>query len=89
MNMYVSNLDFQVREEDLRALFAPFGEVTSVKVIKDRETGRSRGFGFVEMSSDEAANKAIASLNNKELEGRAISVSQAKEREDRPRRNLW
>lgn len=89
MNMYVSNLDFQVKEEDLRQLFAPFGEVTSVKVIKDRETGRSRGFAFVEMSSAEAANKAITSLNNKELSGRAISVSQAKEREDRPRRSLW
>ncbi|MBV4360412.1 RNA-binding protein [Parasegetibacter sp. MAH-26] len=89
MNMYVSNLDFQVKEEDLRQLFAQFGEVTSVKVIKDRETGRSRGFGFVEMSSDEAANNAITSLNNKELSGRAISVSQAKEREDRPRRSLW
>jgi len=87
--MYVSNLDFQVKEEDLRQLFAPFGEVTSVKVIKDRETGRSRGFAFVEMSSAEAANKAITSLNNKELSGRAISVSQAKEREDRPRRSLW
>ncbi|WP_317195798.1 RNA recognition motif domain-containing protein [Pinibacter aurantiacus] len=87
--MYVSNLDFQVKEEDLRQLFAQFGEVTSVKVIKDRETGRSRGFGFVEMSSDEAANNAITSLNNKELSGRAISVSQAKEREDRPRRSLW
>lgn len=79
MNMFVSNLGFHVQEEALKQLFTPFGEVSSAKVIKDRETGRSRGFGFVEMASTEAANKAIASLNNTELEGKAISVSQARE----------
>ena len=83
MKMYVSNLGFHVEEEDLRQLFEPFGQVTSAKVIKDRETGRSRGFGFVEMVSDEHANKAMASLNNKEIEGRAISISVAREKEAR------
>ena len=89
MNMYVSNLGFHVEEEDLRQLFEPFGQVTSAKVIKDRETGRSRGFGFVEMKSDNEANKAMAALNNKEIEGRAISVTIAREREAKPRRNNW
>jgi len=84
--MYVSNLGFQVQEEDLKQLFASFGEVASAKVIKDRETGRSRGFGFVEMSSDEQANKAMSALNNKEIEGRAISVSVAREKDsNKPR----
>ncbi len=87
--MYVSNLGFHVQEEDLRQLFGKFGEVTSAKVITDRESGRSRGFGFVEMSSDEQANKAMTSLHNKELEGRLMSVSVAKERESRPRTNRW
>jgi RNA recognition motif-containing protein len=83
MNMYVSNLGFHVEDEDLKQLFASFGQVTSAKVIKDRETGRSRGFGFVEMQSTEEANKAMASLNNKEIEGRAISISVAREKEAR------
>ena len=83
MNMYVSNLGFHVEEEDLRQLFEPFGQVNSVKVIKDRETARSRGFAFVEMGSDEQANKAMSSLNNKEIEGRPISISVAREREAR------
>lgn len=81
MNMYVSNLGFQVQDEELKQLFASFGEVQSAKVIKDRESGRSRGFGFVEMSSDEQANKAMSALNNKEIEGRAIAVSVAREKE--------
>jgi RNA recognition motif-containing protein len=85
--MYVSNLGFHVQEEDLKQLFESFGEVTSVKIIKDRETGRSRGFGFVEMSSSEQANKAMSSLNNKEVEGRAISISVAREKEARTQRN--
>jgi RNA recognition motif-containing protein len=89
MNMYVSNLGFHVQEEDLRQLFESFGEVTSAKVIKDRDSGRSRGFGFVEMSSTEEANKAMVSLNNKELEGRLMSVSLAKERESRSQHSRW
>jgi len=89
MNMYVSNLGFHVSESDLRKLFEAFGQVASAKVITDRETGRSRGFGFVEMKSDSEANKAMTALNNKEIEGRAISVTVAREREAKPRRNNW
>ena len=81
--MYVSNLSFQVNEEDLQRLFEGFGEVVSAKVILDRETGRSRGFGFVEMKSSNEANNAMSALNNKEVEGRAISVAIAREKEKR------
>ena len=83
MNMYVSNLSFHTEDDDLRQLFEQFGTVSSAKVINDRATGRSRGFGFVEMESDAEANKAITELNNKEVEGRALSVSVAKERSAR------
>ena len=62
MNIYVSNLSFDVQDQDLKEFFTPYGEVTSAKIITDRETGRSRGFGFVEMSDDEASRKAIAEL---------------------------
>ena len=83
MNMYVSNLSFHTTDEDLNSLFGKFGQVNSAKVIMDKATGRSRGFGFVEMSSEEEGKEAMASLNNKEIEGRAISVSVAREREER------
>lgn len=87
--MYVSNLGFHVQEEELRQLFASFGEVTSARIIKDKNTGRSRGFAFVEMSSDAEAEKAMASLNNKELEGRPLSISVAREKDSSSRRNPW
>jgi RNA recognition motif-containing protein len=87
MNIYVSNLSFNVQDDDLREFFAPYGEVTSAKVINDRETGQSRGFGFVEMSDDTAAKKAVAELDQATVEGRAIRVSEAKPREDKPRNN--
>ena len=80
MKMYVSNLGFHVSDEDLRKLFEPFGLVSSAKVITDRETDRSRGFGFVEMSSTEEGNQAMDKLNGKEIEGRSISVSIAREK---------
>jgi RNA recognition motif-containing protein len=83
MNIYVSNLSFNTGDAELNELFSPFGTVTSAKVITDRETGRSRGFGFVEMSSKDEAEKAISSLNGKEVEGRAMSVSEAREKTDR------
>ncbi|GAO43181.1 RNA recognition motif domain-containing protein [Flavihumibacter petaseus] len=89
MNMYVSNLGYQVQENDLLKLFSQYGEVTSARVITDRETGRSRGFGFVEMSSNEDANKAMAELNSRELDGRAIAISVAREKESRAPRNKW
>ena len=83
MNIYVSNLSFAVQDEDLRGFFAEYGEVSSAKVIMDRESGRSRGFGFVEMPSNDEGKDAMLGLNNKEVEGRAMSVSVAKEREER------
>jgi RNA recognition motif-containing protein len=87
MNIYVSNLSFNVQDEDLKEFFAPYGEVTSAKVITDKETGRSRGFGFVEMSDDAASQKAIAELDGATVENRTISVSVAKPREDRSSRD--
>ena len=85
MNIYVSNLSFNVQDEDLREFFTPFGEVTSAKIINDRETGRSRGFGFVEMSDDEASRKAIAELDGATGDGRTMKVMEAKPKEDKPR----
>ncbi|MBN8785204.1 MAG: RNA-binding protein [Sphingobacteriales bacterium SCN 48-20] len=89
MNMYVSNLGFHVQDEELKQLFAAFGEVTSARVIKDKLTGRSRGFAFVEMTSEDEAQTAMKSLNNKEVEGRPLSISVAREKESSPRRNNW
>ena len=87
MNIYVSNLSFNVQDEDLREFFTPYGEVSTAKIITDRETGRSRGFGFVEMSDDAASKKAIAELNDATVEGRTIKVMEAKPKEDRPARS--
>jgi RNA recognition motif-containing protein len=84
MNIYVSNLSFAVQDEDLRSYFAEYGEVTSAKIIMDKFTNRSRGFGFVEMNDDTAGNKAIAELDGAMVDGRAIRVNVAKPREDRP-----
>ena len=83
MNMYVSNLSFHTTDADLKKLFEEFGAVSSAKVITDRETGSSRGFGFVEMDSNDDANKAIKGLNGKDLEGRSMSVSEAREKTPR------
>ena len=83
MNIYVSNLSFNTSDAELNELFSTFGEVSSAKVITDRETGRSRGFGFVEMPSEDEGKDAMLGINNKEVEGRAMSVSVAKEREER------
>jgi RNA recognition motif-containing protein len=87
MNIYVSNLSFNVQDEDLQSYFAEYGEVTSAKVISDKETGRSRGFGFVEMPDDAVAQKAIAELDGATVDGRAIKVSIAKPREERSNSN--
>ncbi len=78
MNIFVSNISFKVREDALSDLFSPFGEVTSVRIIKDKETKRSRGFGFVEMANEADGQKAIDALNGTEHYERAIVVSQAK-----------
>ena len=87
MNIYVSNLGFSVQDEDLREYFAEYGEVSSAKVITDKFTNRSRGFGFVEMADEEAAQKAIKELNGAVVEGRSISVTVARPREERPNNN--
>jgi len=93
MNMYVSNLGFQVTGEELKSMFSKYGEVISAKVIADRETGRSRGFAFVEMP-DEAAEKAMKELDGTHADGRTISVSKAKPKSEggssqRDRNNRW
>ena len=87
MNIYVSNLGFNVQDEDLREFFTPYGEVTSAKIIMDKMTNQSRGFGFVEMSDDEAAKKALTELDGATVEGRTIKVMEAKPKEDRPARS--
>ena len=89
MNMYVSNLGFHTSDDDLRKLFEPFGQVSSAKVITDRETGRSRGFGFVEMANSTEASAAMTKLNGKEVEGRVISVTVAREKENRSDKKRW
>jgi RNA recognition motif-containing protein len=83
MKLYVGNLAFQTTSEELQTLFAQAGTVESVSLIEDRETGRSRGFGFIEMSSKEEGAAAIQQFNGKELGGRALNVNEAKPREDR------
>jgi cold-inducible RNA-binding protein len=87
--MYVSNLSFHTNEEALRELFSAFGTVSSAKIIADRETGNSRGFGFVEMDVVSEAQAAMKSLNNKEIEGRAMSVTVAKEKAARTDNKRW
>ena len=84
MNIYISNLSYVISDADLKDLFAEYGEISSAKVIMDRETGRSRGFGFVEMPDDTMAQKAIDELNEAEYDGKTIRVTVAKPRTDRP-----
>lgn len=86
-NIYVGNLRYSMNDQDLEAVFAEFGEVSRARVITDRETGRSRGFGFVEMPDDAAAMAAIEALNGKEVEGRTLTVNEARPREPRPPRD--
>ncbi len=86
MNIYISNLSFDVNDSDLRELFEEYGQVSSAKVITDKFSGKSRGFGFVEMANDEDGRKAIEELNQAEYDGKTINVSVAKPREDRPER---
>jgi len=83
MNIYVGNLSYSLSESELRDAFADFGEVSSVKVLMDRETGRSRGFGFVEMPNQSEGEAAVAQLNGKELGGRALRVNEARPKERR------
>ena len=87
MNIFVSNINYATKEYELHDLFAEFGDVTSAKIITDRETGRSRGFGFVEMG-DEEGQQAVEALNEKEFNGKILNVSEAKPREEKPRRSF-
>jgi RNA recognition motif-containing protein len=87
MQIYVGNMSYGTTEESLRNLFSGFGDVENVKIITDRETGRAKGFGFITMSNDAQANKAIEELNDKEFEGRNLKVNEAKPREPRQRSN--
>ena len=86
MKIYVGNLSWTADENELRDAFAAHGEVTSVQVITDRETGRSRGFAFVEMANDAEAKEAISAVDNKEIGGRQVKVNEAKPRNERPER---
>jgi len=86
MNIFVGSLPFSLEEADLKELFEAYGEVSTVKLISDRETGRSKGFGFVEMPDDESAQKAITGLNGADVKGRSIAVSQAEEKKRDDRR---
>ncbi len=83
--LYVGNLTYEMTNNELEELFAPFGTVRSAQVIQDRDTGRSKGFGFVEMADDNAARSAIEALNEKDHNGRPLAVNEARPREDRPR----
>ena len=84
MNIYVGNLAYSVTDDDLRELFNEFGEVRSASVISDKVTGQSKGFGFVEMQDNSAADMAVKELNGRQVKGRALKVNEAKPREDRP-----
>lgn len=85
MNIYVGNLPYKITDAELRELFSAYGEVSSVSMIKDKMTGQSKGFGFVEMPDDAEAGAAIQGLNEKPVQGRNIKVNEAKPREERPR----
>jgi RNA recognition motif-containing protein len=88
-NIYVGNLSYRMTDDELRNSFSPFGEVTSARIIMDRDTGRSKGFGFVEMPDDAQAQEAITKLDGNEVEGRSLKVNVARPREERPRRTGW
>ncbi len=82
-NLFVGNMSFQTTESDLRSAFEQYGEITRIQVMTDRDTGRARGFAFVEMADEAAAANAIAGLNGKELDGRALNVNEAKPKPER------
>ncbi len=90
MNIYVGNLPYEVTEEDLKQLFSEYGTIAKAIIINDRETGRSKGFGFVEMEDNDAGAKAIQELDGTELKGRNVRVNEARERKERaPRKKSW
>ncbi|MDF1808616.1 MAG: RNA-binding protein [Phycisphaerales bacterium] len=85
LNLYVGNLPYSMNDQELNELFTQIGEVQSARVMSDRETGRSRGFGFVEMADNDAGHEAIEKLNGQDVDGRALVVNEARPREERPR----
>jgi RNA recognition motif-containing protein len=87
MQIYVGNMSYQTTEETIKSLFEQYGEVQRVTMIKDRETQRPKGFGFISMDDDVAGKKAIEELDQKEFEGRTLKINEAKPKEDRPRRD--
>ena len=89
MKIYVGNLNFRTTEDEIRDLFGEYGQVDDVALITDRDTGRPRGFGFVEMAEDDAGRRAIEELNSKEIAGRALTVNEARPREPRRPRPAW
>ncbi len=88
MNIYVGNLPYQVTEDDLREVFGAYGEISRCNVIRDRETGKSKGFGFVEMPDGGQAEAAIQQLNDSNLQGRNMKVNEARPKEEKPRHNF-
>jgi RNA recognition motif-containing protein len=88
MQIYVGNMSYQMTEDSLTELFEQYGEVEKTVIIKDRETNRPKGFGFITMNNDEEARSAIEALNEKDIEGRVLRVNEAKPREERPRRSF-
>ena len=89
MNIFIAGLSYNITDSDLSDLFGEYGDISSAKVIMDRETGRSKGYGFVEIENEEEAKKAIEELNGAEYDGRVISVSEARPRTEEPRRNNY
>ena len=86
MNIYVGNLSYEITDDEVRDIFSPHGEVSSVSIIKDKYSGQSKGFGFVEMPNQAEAEEAIKTLNESDLKGRNIKVNQARPKEERPKR---
>ena len=89
MNIYIGNLSYEITDDEVRDIFSPHGEVSSVSIIKDKYSGQSKGFGFVEMPNQAEAEEAIKTLNESELKGRNIKVNQAKPKEERPKRRAY
>ena len=89
MNIYVGNLHFDLNEDELKKAFEEYGEVSTVKIITDKATGRSRGFGFVEMTNDNEAQDAISNLNGTDIKGRKVNVNQAREKDNNSGRNFY
>ena len=88
MQIYVGNMSYQTTEDTIKSLFEQYGEVEKVTMIKDRDTQRPKGFGFISMTDDAAGKKAIEELDQKEFEGRTLKINEAKPKEDRPRRDF-